>query len=43
MFERERTPFGIVFFSVHLVYLGPSFRSAYKAIKPFIKRSHKAI
>lgn len=43
MFDRERTPFGIVFFSVYLVYLGLSFRSASKAIKPFIKRSHKAI
>ena len=39
MFERERTPFGIVFFSL---YLGQSFRSASKAIKPFIERSHKA-
>jgi hypothetical protein len=43
MFERERTPISIVFYSVYLVFLGLSFRGASRAIKPFIDRSHKSV
>ena len=43
MFERDRTPISIVFYSVYLVFLGLSFRGASDAIKPFIKRSHKSV
>jgi putative transposase len=43
MFQRERTPIEIVFFSVYLVFLGLSFRGASKAIKPFVDRSHKSV
>ena len=43
MFERERTPVEIIYYSVYLVFEGLSFRACARAIEPFIERSHKSI
>lgn len=43
MFERERTPYEIIYYAVYVVFQGLSFEKCAKAIEPFVKRSPKAI
>lgn len=44
MFERERTPYEIIYYyAVYVVFQGLSFNECAKTIKPFIERTPKAI
>jgi hypothetical protein len=43
MFERKRTPYEIIYYSVFVYFQGLSFEKCGKAIEPFIKRTPKAI
>jgi hypothetical protein len=43
MFERERTPFEIIYYAVYLVFEGLSFRACSRAIQPLVKKTHKAV
>ncbi len=41
--ERKRTPYEIIYYSVYLVFEGLSFRACSRAIRPIVKRTHKAV
>jgi hypothetical protein len=43
MFERERTPFEIMYYAVYLLFEGLSFRASSRAIEPLVMRTHKAV
>jgi putative transposase len=43
-FQRKRTSTGLIMYALYLYFLGLSFRSATKALDPFVeKRSHVAV
>ena len=44
IFQRERTPTGLIMYALYLYFLGLSFRNTAKALDPFVeKRSHVAV
>src|ERR1051326_8494896 len=44
IFQRERTPTGLIMYALYLYFLGICFRNTAKALDPFVeKRSHVAV
>ena len=42
IFQRERTPTGLIMYALYLYFLGLSFRNTAKALDPFVEKKEKS-